>query len=70
MLSKAHRRMAELCGILALSAFLRIIATSRLLSVLKNDARAIVSAASRASKASDFLLAFTNTTSADTEKAA
>ena len=40
------------------------------LAVLKNDARAIVSAASHASKASDFLLAFTNTTSADAEEAA
>jgi len=40
------------------------------LAVLKNDARAIVSAASHASKASDFLLAFTSTTSADTEEAA
>jgi antirestriction protein ArdC len=38
------------------------------LEVLKNDARAIVSAASHASKASDFLLAFTETQ--DTEKAA
>jgi antirestriction protein ArdC len=40
------------------AAFLHIIGTSRLLTVLKNDARAIVSAASHASKASDFLLAF------------
>jgi antirestriction protein ArdC len=31
------------------------------LTILKNDSRAIVSAASHASKASDFLLAFTNT---------
>jgi antirestriction protein ArdC len=38
------------------------------LEVLKNDSRAIVSAASHASKASDFLLAFTETQ--DTEKAA
>ena len=30
------------------------------LAILKNDSRAIVSAASHASKASDFLLAFTN----------
>ena len=40
------------------------------LAVLKNDARAIVSAASHASKAADFLLTFTNITSADTEEAA
>ena len=52
------------------AAFLHIIDTSRLLTVLKNDARAIVSAASHASKASDFLLGFTNTASADTEEAA
>lgn len=38
------------------------------LTILKNDSRAIVSAASHASKASDFLLAFTNQSS--TEKAA
>lgn len=38
------------------------------LEVLKNDSRAIVSAASHASKASDFLLAFTQTQ--NTEKAA
>jgi antirestriction protein ArdC len=38
------------------------------LEVLKNDSRAIVSAASHASKASDFLLAFTE--SAEAEKAA
>ena len=35
------------------------------LAVLKNDSRAIVSAASHASKASDFLLAFTNHSSAE-----
>jgi antirestriction protein ArdC len=35
---------------------------------LKNDSRAIVSAASHASKASDFLLAFVN--ASETEKAA
>ena len=49
-------------------AFLRIIATSRLLAVLKNDSRAIVSAASHASKASDFLLAFAD--ASNTEEAA
>jgi antirestriction protein ArdC len=38
------------------------------LEVLKNDSRAIVSAASHASKASDFLLAFVN--ASETEKAA
>ena len=38
------------------------------LEVLKNDSRAIVSAASHASKASDFLLAFTD--ASETEKAA
>jgi antirestriction protein ArdC len=35
------------------------------LTILKNDSRAIVSAASHASKASDFLLAFTNQNSAE-----
>jgi antirestriction protein ArdC len=50
------------------AALLHIIVTSRLLEVLKNDSRAIVSAASHASKASDFLLAFTETQGA--EKAA
>ncbi len=40
------------------AAFLHIIATSRLLEVLREDDRAIVRAASQASKAADFLLAF------------
>ena len=35
------------------------------LTILKNDSRAIVSAASHASKASDFLLAFANQTSTE-----
>jgi len=35
------------------------------LTILKNDSRAIVSAASHASKASDYLLAFTNQSSAE-----
>jgi antirestriction protein ArdC len=39
-------------------AFLHIIANSRLLEVLREDDRAIVRAASAASKASDFILAF------------
>jgi antirestriction protein ArdC len=37
---------------------LHIIATSRLLEVLREDDRAIVRAASAASKAADYLLAF------------
>jgi len=40
------------------------------LDVLKNHARAIVGAASHASKASDFLSAFTNASGTDTEEAA
>ena len=40
------------------AAFLHIIATSRLLEVLRDDDRAIVRAASAASKAADYLLAF------------
>jgi antirestriction protein ArdC len=39
-------------------AFLHIIANSRLLEVLRDDDRAIVRAASAASKAADYLLAF------------
>jgi antirestriction protein ArdC len=39
-------------------AFLHIISTSRLLEVLREDNRAIVRAASAASKAADYLLAF------------
>jgi antirestriction protein ArdC len=39
-------------------AFLRIIDFSRLLEVLREDDRAIVRAASAASKAADYLLAF------------
>ena len=41
-----------------LAAFLHIIDTSRLLEVLRKDNRAIVRAASQASKAADWLLAF------------
>jgi antirestriction protein ArdC len=41
-----------------LAAFLHIIDTSRLLDVLREDNRAIVRAASAASKAADYLLAF------------
>lgn len=40
------------------AAFLHIIVTSRLLEVLREDNRAVVRAASAASKAADFLLAF------------
>jgi antirestriction protein ArdC len=40
------------------AAFLHIIDTSRLLEVLREDDRAIVRAASAASKAADYLLAF------------
>jgi antirestriction protein ArdC len=51
--------MAELRGLHApLAAFLHIIDTSRLLEVLREDNRAVVRAASAASKAADFLLAF------------
>ena len=50
--------MAELRGLHApLAAFLHIIDTSRLLEVLREDCRAVVRAASAASKAADFLLA-------------
>ena len=41
-----------------LAAFLHIIDTSRLLEVLHEDNRAIVRAASQASKAADWLLGF------------
>jgi antirestriction protein ArdC len=41
-----------------LAAFLHIIDTSRLVEVLREDDRAIVRAASAASKAADYLLAF------------
>ncbi len=41
-----------------LVAFLHIIDTSRLLEVLREDNRAIVRAASQASKAADWLLGF------------
>jgi antirestriction protein ArdC len=40
------------------AALLHIIDTSRLLEVLRDDDRAIVRAASQASKAADFLLGF------------
>lgn len=40
------------------SAFLHITATSRLLEVLREDNRAVIRAASAASKAADLLLAF------------
>jgi antirestriction protein ArdC len=51
--------MAELRGLHApLAAFLHIIDTSRLLEVLREDNRAVVRAASAASKAADFLLSF------------
>jgi antirestriction protein ArdC len=58
MRSKICRSMAELRGLHApLAAFLHIIDTSRLLEVLREDNRAVVRAASAASKAADFLLA-------------
>jgi antirestriction protein ArdC len=51
--------MAELRGLHApLAAFLHIIDTSRLIDVLRDDVRAIIRAASAASKAADYLLAF------------
>jgi hypothetical protein len=51
--------IAELRGLhVPLAAFLLIIDTSRLLEVLREDDRAIVRAASPASKAADYLLAF------------
>ena len=40
------------------TAFLHIIDTSRLLEILKDDHRAILRAASAASKTADYLLAF------------
>jgi len=42
----------------AIITFLHIIDTSRLLDVLREDNRAVVRAASQASKAADFLLSF------------
>ncbi len=42
----------------AKSAFLHITSTSRLLSIIRGDNRAIVRAASAASKAADYILAF------------
>jgi len=51
--------MAELRGLHApLAAFLHIIETLRLLEVLREDNRAIVRAASQASKAADYVLGF------------
>jgi len=48
--------MAELWGFHApLAAFLHIIDTSRLLKVLKDDKRAIFSAAAHAQRAADYL---------------
>lgn len=41
-----------------LAAFLHIIDTSRLLDIIREDSRAILRAASAASKAADYLLAF------------
>ena len=41
-----------------LAAFLHIIDTSRLLEVMREDSRAIVRAASQASKAADWLLSY------------
>lgn len=59
MRSKTYRSMAELRGLHAHPvAFLHIIDTSRLLEVLREDSRAIFRAASQASKAADYLLAF------------
>ena len=59
MRSKTCCSMAELRGLHApLAAFLHIIDTSRLLEVLHDDNRAIVRAASHASKAADYLLGF------------
>jgi antirestriction protein ArdC len=56
MRSKTRPSMAELRGFHALlAALLHIIDTSRLLTVLKNDTRAIFAAASHAQKAADFL---------------
>jgi antirestriction protein ArdC len=56
MRSKTCRSMAELWGLHApLPAFLHIIDTSRLLKVLKDDRRAIFSAAAHAQRAADFL---------------
>jgi antirestriction protein ArdC len=56
MRSKTCRAMAELRRLHApLAAFLHIIDTSRLLKVLKDDKRAIFTAASHAQKAADFL---------------
>jgi antirestriction protein ArdC len=43
-------------------AFLHIMATSRLLDVLREDNRAIVRAASAASKAADYILGFQSET--------
>ena len=45
-----------------LAAFLHIIDTSRLLEVLKNDKRAIFTAASHAQRAADFLAAYSGAT--------
>jgi antirestriction protein ArdC len=60
--------MAELRGLHApLAAFLHIIDTSRLLTVLKNDKRAIFTATSFARRAADFL---SNTNPAVREEAA
>ena len=56
MRSKTRPSMAELRGFHALlAAFLHIIDTSRLIKVLKDDKRAIFSAASHAQRAADFL---------------
>jgi antirestriction protein ArdC len=56
MRSKTCCSMAELRGLHApLAAFLHIIDTSRLLKVLKEDRRAIFTAASHAQRAADFL---------------
>ena len=54
---------------IALPPFLRIIGTSRLLSVLKNDSRAIVERSRPRLQSILIPVGFTNTTSADMEKA-
>ena len=59
MRSKTRPSMAKLRGFHALlAAFLHIIDTSRLTEVLHENNRAIVRAASQASKAADYILGF------------
>jgi antirestriction protein ArdC len=58
MQSKTCCSMAELRGLHApLAAFLHIIDSSRLLTVLKSDNRAVFATASHAQRAADFLYA-------------